>query len=176
MYLEGEFGNDPEDVNAYAISSFYAIDRYASYVKNWKKLWTKDIVFIADRYVDSNAIYQMTKLPQNEWKEFIEWLHEYEHNLLTLPKPTKTFFLDIPQNISDQLIMKRYQGDERKKDIHDKDILFQQKCRDTVLYCASNLNWITINCCNNDKIRSIEEINNDIFKYIMEDLKNDIKN
>lgn len=33
MYLHGEFGAHPEDVNSYAASTFYAVDRYASFTR-----------------------------------------------------------------------------------------------------------------------------------------------
>lgn len=172
MYLEGELGNNPMDVNAYAISSFYAIDRYVTYVKEWGKVWNKGAIFIADRYVDSNAIYQMSKLPKNDWENFINWLHNYEHELLMLPRPTKTFFLDIPEKVSSQLLEKRYCGDLDKKDIHENDIDFQKSCRDAALYCASTLGWTTINCCNGNKLKSISEINDELFHCIENDLVN----
>ena len=39
MYLSGAFGDKPDDVNAYAASSFYAVDRYASYKTGWGEFY-----------------------------------------------------------------------------------------------------------------------------------------
>ena len=36
MYLNGELSNTPDGVNAYAASSFYAVDRYANYHLHWE--------------------------------------------------------------------------------------------------------------------------------------------
>ena len=35
MYLSGEFGRKPGDVNPYASSTMYAVDRYASFKTIW---------------------------------------------------------------------------------------------------------------------------------------------
>ena len=50
MYLAGDFGSDPGDVNAYAASTFFAVDRYASFKKNWRDFYENGGIVIADRY------------------------------------------------------------------------------------------------------------------------------
>ena len=61
MYLNKEFGSNPGDVNAYAASSFYAVDRYASFLRFWRKDYLSGATIVADRYTTSNAVYQMVK-------------------------------------------------------------------------------------------------------------------
>ena len=90
MYLNGEFGSEPNQVNPYAASSFYAIDRFASYTKNWKKFYLNGGTVIADRYTTSNAIHQCAKLPEEHWNDFINWLFHYEYELLGIPEPYRT--------------------------------------------------------------------------------------
>ena len=72
MYLGGEFGNDPSCVNVYAASSFYAVDRYASYSRHWKEDYLSGKVILADRYTSSNAVHQAVKLPQSEWGDKVK--------------------------------------------------------------------------------------------------------
>ena len=100
MYLNGEIGKTPADVNAYAASSFYAVDRYACYKQFWEHDYKEGSLVLAARYVTSNCIYQMTKLPKEQWEDFIGWLEDYEYDKLGLPRPDKVIFLDMPIRIS----------------------------------------------------------------------------
>lgn len=118
MYLNGAFSKSADGVNAYAASSFYAVDRYASYMQFWKEKLENGFIMIASRYVSSNAIHQMVKLPKDEWDTFLDWLEDYEYQKLSLPRPDRVIFLDMSRAVADQLILSRYHGDESKKDIH----------------------------------------------------------
>ncbi len=166
MYLNGEFGSDPNQVNPYAASSFYAIDRFASYTKNWKKFYLNGGTVIADRYTTSNAIHQCAKLPEEHWNDFINWLFHYEYELLGIPEPYRTLYLRVDPEISQKLITKRYQGDENKKDIHESDPAYLRRSREAADYCAKKLGWTLIECVKNGSIRSIDDIAADIFNAI----------
>ena len=166
MYLNGEFGSDPNQVNPYAASSFYAIDRFASYTKNWKKFCLNGGTVIADRYTTSNAIHQCAKLPKEHWNDFINWLFHYEYELLGIPEPYRTLYLRVDPEISQKLITKRYQGDENKKDIHESDSAYLRRSREAADYCAKELGWTLIECVQNGNIRSIDDIAADIFNAI----------
>lgn len=146
MYLDGEFSSNAEDVNAYAASSFYAVDRYASYKKFWESNYKNGDFILAARYVTSNCIYQMVKLPKVKWDEYIEWLNDYEYKKLELPKPDLVIYLDMSIEVSQRLMTKRYAGDENKKDIHEANIKFLIQCREAALYAADKLDWKIIKC------------------------------
>lgn len=162
MYLGGEFGENPDDVNAYAASAFYAVDRVASYLKSWKKdLETKDVI-LSDRYVTSNIIYQMSKLPKDEWDGFIEWLNDFEYQKLGVPKPDIVIYLDVEPEVSQKLMEKRYGGDNSKKDLHERNLRFLLDCRKCAVYAAEKCGWKVINCCENGEIKSIEKIAEEI--------------
>ncbi len=165
-YLAGEFGSSPDAVNAYAASSFYAVDRYAAYKKHWGSDYMSGTYIIADRYTTSNAVYQMTKLPRSEWDSFIEWLGDYEYRLLELPRPNAVIYLDMPPEVSQRLMSERYRGDESRKDIHEANISFQYKCRESALYAAALLGWNVINCSENGKPRNIVDISQNIWESI----------
>ncbi len=124
MYLGGKLGDSPDDVNAYAASSFYAVDRVVSYLNEWGRDYKTYDYIIADRYVTSNVIHQMAKLKEEERDDYIAWLYDYEYRRLEIPEPDLVIFLDVDPDISQQLMRERYQGDDSKKDIHESNVAY----------------------------------------------------
>lgn len=166
MYLNSELGCSPEDVNAYAAASFYAVDRYASFKKHWGKDYFAGFNIICDRYTTSNAFYQMCKLDRKYWDNYLTWLYDYEYNKLSLPRPDKVIYLKGNIEISQNLIKKRYSGDENKKDLHESNISFLSKCSCAADYVAKKDNWEIIECCENNKMKSKTDIHKAILKVI----------
>ena len=166
MYLGGELGDSPDDVNAYAASAFYAVDRVASFIKSWKKDYEECDFLIADRYVTSNIIYQMSKVSDDERDSYIEWCEDFEYNRLCVPKPDVVIYLDMPPVVSQKLMSGRYNGDESKKDIHEKNMNFLLSCRESALYALEKLNWEHVMCAENDSPKSIESITQSILDII----------
>ncbi len=146
QYLGGEFGGSPEAVGAYAASSFYAVDRYASYKKFWQSDYEAGTLIVAARYTTSNAIHQMGKLPRTEWDAYLAWLEHYEYELLGLPRPDKVLFLDMPLDVSQKLLVHRYRGNSEKRDIHERDLHYLAACRESALYAAERCGWSVIAC------------------------------
>ena len=166
MYLKGEFGDDPDDVNAYAAAAFYTVDRIASYLKFWKDDYESGCTILADRYATSNIIYQMSKLPQSEWSDYIDFQQDFEYNRINVPKPDMIIYLDVEPDVSQKLMSQRYSGDESKKDLHEKNVDFLLNCRKSALYAADKLGWVRISCTENGEMRSIEDISRDILNVI----------
>lgn len=166
MYLGGAFGDDPQDVNAYAASSFYAVDRYASYKRFWQGDYERGTRILCDRYVTSNAIYQMVKLPEQNWKYFLNWLSDYEYGKLELPRPDLVIYLDMPPEISQRLLSGRYGGDESRKDIHESHLDFLRRCREAALYAADYWGWRKIDCSAQGDPRSVGQIAEDVFETV----------
>lgn len=165
-YLHGRFGTEPGDVNAYAASSFYAVDRFVSYNCYWKEQYLGGDIILADRYTTSNAYHQLTKLDKNEWDSYLEWLEDYEYNKLGIPSPDAVIYLNMPVDVSQKLMSARYTGDESRKDIHERNISYLDSCRISAAYAAKKLNWICIDCAENGKPLSIETISDRIFNKI----------
>ncbi|MBR4201161.1 MAG: deoxynucleoside kinase [Oscillospiraceae bacterium] len=157
-YLHGGFGTDPDAVNPYAASTFFAIDRFASFHRDWKNDYYNNSIIIADRYTTANAVHQCAKLPQTEWDGFLEWLFNYEYRLLGLPEPDAVIYLRVTPELSQKLLTGRYQGDETKKDIHESDTEYLAKCRVSADYCAEKLGWHTVQCDCGGAMRQIPEI------------------
>ena len=162
-YLSGKIPCDGK-AGAYAASGFYASDRYASYVTDWKNDYDSGAVIVSGRYTTSNAIYQMTKLPREDWDSYLKWLSDYEYTRLGLPEPDRVVFLDMPVEVSQKLLSARYNGDESKKDIHESSVAFLKNCRESALYTAERWGWRIIPCSDGQSPLSIEEISRRIKK------------
>lgn len=158
MYLGGDFSAHPEGVNAYAASTFYAVDRYAGYVRHWGEWYRQGHFIVAARYTTSNAIHQMGKLPQGEWKEFLDWLEDFEYEKLALPKPDLVCYLQMDRKVSEQLLDARYQGDASRRDIHERDRAYLEQCRISAEYAAEYWHWNRITCSQDGKALPMEVI------------------
>ncbi len=168
MYLAGQFGQKPDDVNAYAASSFYAVDRYASYKTNWGNFYEAGGIVVADRYTTSNAVHQCSKLPQNEWNGFLDWLFHYEFELLGLPQPDCVIYLRVATAVSQRLMTERYHGDESKKDVHEKNMEYLARSRKAAEYCADRLGWHTIECADGSEMRTVEAIGQELYSIVQD--------
>ncbi len=169
MYLAGELSDNAQNVNAYAASSFYAVDRYASYKQFWESDYQNGAFILAGRYVSSNAIHQMVKLDASKWDSYLDWLEDYEYEKLSLPRPDCVIFLDMPIKASQKLLSQRYCGDENKKDIHEADVDYLKKCRQSALYAAKKYSWHIVSCANSECIpHSRQTVLEEILKIIGE--------
>lgn len=158
MYLAGELGGSADAVNAYAASSFYAVDRYASYKRFWQADYEAGALIVAARYATSNATHQMAKLPPEEWDGYLAWLEDYEYRLLGLPGRTTSCFSTCRWTWPRGCCPARYEGDEKKKDIHERDSLYLRRCRQTALYAAERGGWHVIPCGREGKPLPPEDI------------------
>lgn len=167
MYLRGEFGSHADDVNAYAASMFFAVDRYASYRQKWKKAYEGGAIILADRYTTSNMVHQAVKIQNEKEREiFVDWLLDTEFTKMNLPIPDKVIFLNMPPDLSSELIDRRAKRTKAVKDIHEKDKTYQIKCHTVYKQMAQKYGWEIINCALNGRLRSIEDIHEDIMSAV----------
>ena len=168
MYLGGAFGSDPNAVSPYAASAFFAVDRVASVKATWKDLFSNGNIVIADRYTTSNMVHQASKIQDLDKKsEFLDWLFDLEYNKFELPEPDMVIFLDMPVEVSQKLLSKRYCGDNAKKDIHESDVSYLSKCRKAAIFTAEYSGWDIVPCAENGEARSIENIASDVLKVAL---------
>lgn len=168
MYLSGRFGSKPEDVNAYAASAFFAVDRYVSFNCYWKEAYKKGEIFLADRYTTSNAYHQLTKTDRKDWDSYLEWLEDFEYNKMGIPKPDAVIYLDMPIEVSQKLMTGRYKGDESKKDIHEKNIDYLNNCRVAANYACDKLGWKRIECSSNGEPLPVDVISDAVTNAVAE--------
>lgn len=173
MYLNGEFGDKPEDVNAYAASTFYAVDRYASFKKHWKSFYDKGGIVLADRYTTSNMVHQASKIDNLEEKnKFLSWLWDLEFNLMGLPIPDVVIFLNMPPEYSKKLISNRknkFTGEE-EKDIHEKNEEYLVHSYKNACKIAEKYDWKQIDCISAGNIKTIDDIHEEIYEAIIKKL------
>lgn len=169
MYLSGEMGDKPSDVNAYAASTFYAVDRYASFKKYWEKEYKSDKIIVANRYTTSNASHQMTKLDESQWDEYLDWLFEFEYKKMGVPAPDCVIYLNMPVEVSQKLLMKRYKGDSEKKDVHERDVEYLASCHKAAAYACKKLGWHRIDCSAEGEPLSIDEIFSEVIRIVHEE-------
>jgi Thymidylate kinase len=172
MYLKGDFGSDANAVSPYIASTFYAADRYASFMTDWKKDYEDpDTVIIADRYTTANMIHQASKLPDKEEKDqFLSWLREFEYGLYGLPKPDLVLFLHMPLKKIREIIKMRDNKIDRtaKKDIHETNSDYMEKSYENALYIAQKEGFCVIDAADGkSNIKSIEVISDEVLKKVM---------
>lgn len=164
MYLAGDFGTDADSVNPYASSTFYAVDRFASFRTDWQKFYENGGIVIADRYTTSNAVHQCSKLPAEQWDDFLKWLFDFEYKYMGIPEPNNVIYLRADPKISQKLMSERYNSDETKKDIHERDVDYLRRSQVSADYCAEKFGWNIIECIENDTMRSVENISAEVKK------------
>lgn len=164
MYLGKEFGEDAFAVNAYVASSFFAVDRFASYIRDWKEFYEggENHVVLCDRYVTSNMLHQTAKIEGREEKEaFLDWEYDFEYVKGGLPVPDQVFFLDVKPETTFRLMKDRANKitHEAEKDIHESNPEFLIKSYENSLLVGEKYGWKRIPCCDDQgNMKSIEEI------------------
>ena len=166
MYLGGEFGTKPSDVNAYAASAFYAVDRYASYKKVWGDWYEQGGLIVSDRYTTSNAVHQASKEPMEKQPEFLKWLYDFEYDKLGLPRPDLIIYLDVPTDFTEAMMRRREADTNTHADIHEQDMAYLATCRRTGKAAAEYYGWTVIQCVKDGKMRSIEDIHEEIYRHV----------
>ena len=171
MYLGGEFGSNPADVNAYAASAFYAVDRYASYKKSWGEWYDKGGLILSDRYTTSNAVHQTSKEPAEKRQDYLKWLYEFEYEKLGMPAPDLVIYLDVPTDFSEKMMRHREQETNTKADIHEQDLDYLATCREMGRTAAQYYGWRIIDCVKDGQMRSIEDIHEEIYRLVRQCLE-----
>jgi len=174
MYLRGDFGDKPEDVNAYMASSFYAVDRCASYLRYWKDFYENGGIIIADRYTTSNAIHQAVKLEKDDRQQYFDWLYKYEFEQLRLPKPDIVIFLDVAPEISIKLMESRKNKIDNTddKDIHERSKQYLFDCYETAMQASEYLGWTRVNCVKDGGIRTVSDISQEVISLAVNEIGN----
>ncbi len=167
QYLSGAYGSDADSVNAYAASAFFAVDRFAYFKTGWGEDYEKGKVILSDRYVSSNLLHQCAKLSAEQRIGYMEWLYDFEFNKMGIPRPDAVFYLDVPPKVTGGLMTGRYEGDESKKDIHERNTEYLRRCYEMGLYCCENLGFHRITCLDDQGNMLPKEVISDaIFRKI----------
>ncbi len=168
MYLNGDFGKKPSDVDPYVASTFYAVDRYASFKTEWEEFYNQGNIILADRYTTSNMVHQASKMDIEDRDVYLDWLENYEFNMYKIPRPDCVVFLDVPLSISSKLMENRNNKitGESKKDIHESDLAYLEKSYNNSLHIADRYGWNKVNCVRDNELRSVEDIHEEIYQIV----------
>ncbi len=165
MYLRGQMGK-LDEVNAYAASTFYSVDRYATYNSLYKDQHEQGTHIISDRYTTSNIVHQAPKLPAEERSGYIQWLEDLEYTKMGLPRPDMVIYLDMDPGVSRHLLDKRYMGSTDKLDIHEADFEYLMHCRNAALKAAEYCGWVVISCCDENGLLGTDQISDMIWDKV----------
>ena len=165
-YLGGEFGQKPGDVNAFAASTFYAVDRFASFRTDWGAYYQQGGLVLCDRYTTSNACHQGSKLPANERQSYLDWLYDFEFGKIGLPAPDLVIYLDVDIEVSRRQMEHRQSETNTSADIHEKDFAYLAACLEAGRYAADHYGWKRIRCMLGDTMRGVDEIHEEIYAAV----------
>ena len=166
MYLAGEFGTHPDDVNAYTASTCFAVDRFASYKKDWGSTYESGGLFLSDRYTTSNAVHQGSKLADAELPDFFRWLSDLEYEKMGLPKPDLVIYLDVDIETSLARMRRREAKNHTHADIHEQDIEYLRRCLRTAERAADFFGWTRIPFMKDGQERDVDEKNEEIYRIL----------
>ena len=169
LYLGGRFGSKPSDVNAYAASTFYAVDRFAGYKEDWGEYYEKGGLMVSDRYTTSNAVHQASKLPPEEREEFFRWLGDFEYGRLGLPQPDLVLWMDMPIEWTVENMRRRESDTNTTADIHEVDVDYLRTCYHSAAQAAEFYGWRRVRCVDGQgNLRSMEDIHGEIMELLTE--------
>lgn len=172
MYLNGDFGSAPEDVNAYVASTFFAVDRFASFRMKWKQYYDAGDIILLDRYTESNMVHQGVKIEDpSKRDDFIVWLWDLEYVRMGLPLPSEVVFLDMEPEVEARLLARRARENGQSGDIHEKDLAYLKKCHAEYLDSCKRYGWKRVICSENGQVRDPSAIHQDIYETIRPILK-----
>ncbi len=161
-FLEGASKVDPK-----VASLYYAADRYYN-VKEIEDYLKKGYHVILDRYTYSNMGHQGGKLNhENDRLEMYKWIEQLEFELLGLPRPDLGIFLHLPYEYA----LKLKEDREEQPDGHEVSEKHLKDAERAYLEIAKKYHFKTIKCYKNNKIKTIEEINQELYNYLIKELK-----
>lgn len=166
MYLNGDFGKNPSDVDPYVSSTFYTVDRFASYKTEWESFYLKGGIVLADRYTTSNMVHQGAKLQGENKDKYLDWLWNLEFNIYKLPVPDEVIFLDMPTEFSNLLMAQRENKitGKEEKDIHERNQEYLSLCYQNSLDLVKKYGWTRVSCIEKGLLRGIEEIHEEVYE------------
>lgn len=167
-YLHGALGNRPGDVNAYASSTFFAVDRFASYKEDWGGFYEAGGILVANRYTTSNAVHQASKLRPEERRSFLDWLFDLEYRRLGLPEPDRVLYLDMPTEAANRLMRRREAETNTAADIHEQDGDYLRRCRECAGEIARTQGWAVVNCAGDGVPRTPEDIHREVLAIVLD--------
>lgn len=165
-YLKGKFG-DPKELSPYFINCLYATDRGVTWQTKLKQLYDEGKIILLDRYTTSSLIYQSALIEDiEEKKKFIDYVIDFEYNKIGIKEPDEVIFLYAPFELVTEIRNARTQNDGIANDIHESNLEFMKQVYDSAMFIADYLSWHKVKCNDGNKMRSIEDIHNEVYNLV----------
>lgn len=174
-YLDGQYGK-ASDVDPYQASVCYAIDRFDTiYEMKVKEKLDEGYIIILDRYIGSNLIFQTTKLKKISTlhvDSYIDWALDFEYNRLKLPKEDIVIYMDMPVEVSHNIMLERKLKNGMSTDGHESNYEFMKNVESTAKnIIVPKLGYKVVKCTNEDNtIRTEDEIFTNILNVLKKEL------
>jgi dTMP kinase len=167
-FLDGQFGG-LDQLDPFLVSLLYAGDRFESRDLLARAREEGDIV-VLDRYVPSNIAHQAAKADSPRREVLRAWIERIEYEIFALPRPDLVILLDIPLQASQELISRKNRRTytDRANDLQEADTSYLGRVREVYLNLARQDNWRVIPVCQGARLRSIDEIGNEISRTVRE--------
>ena len=162
--LSGKLGENVNSLDPYQSSIFFSVDRLYTFKTVLEEKLNQGTNLVLDRYVESNLLYQATKIEdETEREKFVNWLYDFEYGTLKLPKPDLIIFLNLPLQFSLKLIQER----GRTKDIYEKDENFLMNVYERGLKLAKDKGFVILDCIDfNGNLKTKETIHQEIMQLV----------
>jgi dTMP kinase len=148
-------------------SVLYAADRFEA-KKELQILLEENDVVVLDRYVSANMLHQGAKIKdETERKEFLLWLEHVEYEIFEIPKPDHTIMLFVSQAHRRKVLAEMVKNGKKTPDLAELDEVHQNRVAECALWLSSmRPNWSTIQCSQDDHLRTIESIHEEIVTHV----------
>ena len=165
-YLINHYGTI-HNLSPYFINSLYAVDRAVTWHTELASEYQQGKIVLLDRYTTSSIIYQSAEIDNRREKEdFIHYVTDFEYHKNGIASPDETIFLWAPYDLITEIRNKRTTNEGISKDIHERDDEYMRKVYDSAMYVADYLSWHKVQCNDGDKMRPIEDIQEEIHQYV----------
>ncbi|MBE6144012.1 MAG: thymidylate kinase [Firmicutes bacterium] len=162
------FYEGASNVDAKVASLYYAADRKYN-LKEIVKALDYGINVVLDRYSYSNMAHQGGKLETKlEREELYDWIEKLEFELLELPTPDIRVFLHMPYKGT--MILKGNRSEDTI-DEHEKNEEHLKRAEMAYFEIADRFDFHIIECMENDKIKRIDEIQEELSDFVLKEIK-----
>ena len=167
MYLRGDFGTQADEVNPYAASPFFAVDRYASYRMKRGQDYEAGTIILADRHTTSHMAHQGGQIRDAPERDaLLDWIDDFEFNKLGLRVPDAVCCLDREPCAAERLLTARAQAKGETPDIHERDADYLRRTHDAYVLLTARCGWVRIPSSADGAPLPIEEIHERLYAEV----------
>jgi dTMP kinase len=167
-YLAGELGK-LDSVSPYQTSILFAMNRFEA-VNEIKDYLNLNYIVLANRYTTSNMGHQAGRIAKTKDKnKFLNWLSDFEYNILGVPKPDKVILLHLKPELAQKRVDtkgKRSYLKNKTRDIYEDNLSHLCSAYENYLWIAKKYKWDKVSSAGSVEI-TFEKIQKLVEKFIL---------